>query len=50
MNRQRNGGLRKICACPRRQWPKCRHSWYLNFKLRGGPAYRLSLDPTSAIA
>ncbi|MGH9256758.1 MAG: tyrosine-type recombinase/integrase [Vicinamibacterales bacterium] len=45
--RHRNGGLRKVCGCPRRQWPKCPHSWYLNYKPRGprgGPSYRLSLD------
>jgi integrase/recombinase XerD len=42
--RHRNGGLRKVCGCKRRQWPKCEHSWYLNYKPRGGPSYRLSLD------
>jgi integrase len=42
--RHRNGGLRKVCGCPRRQWPKCAHSWYLNYKPRRGPSYRLSLD------
>lgn len=39
-----NGGLRKVCGCPRRTWAKCEHGWYLNFKPRGGTSYRLSLD------
>jgi hypothetical protein len=42
--RRRNCGLRKLCGCPRRAWPKCGHAWHLNFKLRGGPSYRFSLD------
>lgn len=42
--RHRNHGLRKICDCPRRAWSKCGHAWYLNFKDRGGPSYRFSLD------
>ncbi len=44
MTRNHNGGLRKVCGCPRRTWAKCPHSWYLNFKPAGGPSYRLSLD------
>jgi integrase len=44
MKRHANKGLRKLCDCPRRIWAKCPHSWYLNFKPRGGPSYRLSLD------
>jgi hypothetical protein len=44
MKRHRNGGLRKLCDCPRRTWAKCPHSWYLNFKPKDGPSYRLSLD------
>lgn len=45
MARHQNHGLRKTCDCPRRSWPKCRHSWYLNFKPKGvGPHYRISLD------
>jgi integrase len=44
MNRHQNKGLRKICDCPRRTWAKCEHSWHLNFKLKGGPSHRLSLD------
>jgi integrase len=43
-SRHRNSGLRKRCECPRKNWPKCRHSWYLNFKPRSGPHYQLSLD------
>jgi integrase len=42
--RHRNGGLRKVCGCPRRQWPKCRHGWQMNYKPRGGKSYRLSID------
>ena len=42
--RQRNHGLRKVCGCRRGNWPKCPHSWYFNFKPKGGPPYRFSLD------
>jgi len=42
--RHRNHGLRKRCVCNRKDWPKCSHSWYLNYKPKGGPQYRLSLD------
>jgi Phage integrase SAM-like domain len=42
--RHRNAGLRKLCDCSRRNWPKCAHSWYFNFKPRGGKAWRFSLD------
>src|SRR5687768_15190667 len=42
--RKRNDGLRKVCGCPRRNWPKCKHSWYLNYQPRGGKNHRLSLD------
>ncbi len=42
--RHNNGGLRKVCGCPRRTWAKCPHSWYFNFKPRGGASYRFSLD------
>jgi integrase len=27
-----------------RQWPKCPHNWYFNFKPKGGPHYRFCLD------
>lgn len=43
MPRNRNGGLRKRCRCPRRQWAKCPHGWHVNFKWKG-VHYRLSLD------
>jgi integrase len=42
--RQKNNGLRKLCDCPRRRWPKCAHSWYFNFKPKGGPSYRFAVD------
>jgi integrase len=42
--RHQNKGLRKLCGCSRRNWPKCAHAWYFNFKLRGGVAYQFSLD------
>jgi integrase len=42
--RNRNRGLRKICGCPRRTWAKCPHSWHFNFKPKGGPAFRFSVD------
>lgn len=44
MTRHRNGGLRKVCDCPRRAWPKCPHGWHMNYKVRGGLSYRFSLD------
>jgi integrase len=43
-NRHRNEGLRKVCGCPRHQWSKCRHGWYVNYKPKGGPSYRVSID------
>lgn len=43
MARQMNHGLRKRCDCERRAWPKCRHSWHLNFKWEGRH-YRISID------
>lgn len=42
--KHRNNGLRKLCDCARRNWPKCRHSWYFNYKPRGGQSWRFSLD------
>jgi hypothetical protein len=42
--RHRNHGLRKKCGCRRNSWPKCPHSYHLNFKQRGGKHWRLSLD------
>src|SRR5205809_4761988 len=44
MPRHRNGGIRKRCPCPRRNWAKCPHGWHLNYRPKGGPHYRLSLD------
>ena len=42
--RSQNRGLRKICGCPRRNWAKCSHSWHFNFKPKGGPSFRFSVD------
>ena len=39
----RNDGLRKICACPRRKWTHCPHSWYFSFQWRK-VHHRFSLD------
>ena len=41
--RHRNHGLRKRCDCKRKDWPKCSHGWFLNFKCKG-THWRLSLD------
>ena len=38
-----NRGLRKLCRCERRQWPKCTHSWHFNFAWKE-KHYRFSLD------
>ena len=43
-DRHRNRNLFKRCDCPRRTWARCPHSWWTNFKPKGGPAYRISLD------
>lgn len=43
MPRRRNGGLRKRCPCPRRNWAKCPHGWHFNFKWKG-VHYRFSLE------
>ena len=43
MTRHRHNGLRKICRCPRRQWPKCGHSYHFAFFHRERP-YRYSLS------
>ena len=45
MSRHQNDGLRKICGCARRAWPKCPHPWHFNFKLKGGRSHRFSLGP-----
>src|SRR5688572_14088627 len=44
MKRHTNRGLRKVCGCSRRAWPKCSHPWHFNFKVAGGASYRFSLD------
>jgi integrase len=41
--RQTNDGLRKVCDCGRRTWPKCPHGWHFNFTWQG-TIYRFSLD------
>ena len=38
-----NRGLRELCRCERRQWPKCTHSWHFNFAWKE-KHYRFSLD------
>src|SRR5690348_16631649 len=42
--REKNRGVRKVCPCDRRRWAKCAHPWHFNFKPKGGPSYRFSLD------
>jgi hypothetical protein len=42
--RRRNHGVRKRCRCKPKQWPKCPHTWHLNYKPKGGSHHRLSLD------
>jgi integrase len=41
--RHHNGGVRKICGCPRRSWPKCAHPWHFSFKWKD-THHRFSLD------
>lgn len=41
--RKDNGGLRKLCGCPRGKWTKCEHAWYFNFT-HNKEHYRFSLD------
>ena len=43
VNVRENGGLKKRCRCPRRQWPKCPHPWHFGFQHNGGE-WRYSLD------
>ena len=38
-----NGGLKKRCRCPRRQWSKCAHPWHFGFAY-DGKEYRWSLN------
>jgi len=42
--RQRQDGLRKLCACPLRRWARCDHPWYFSHKPRGRERVRVSLD------
>ena len=37
-----NGGLKKRCGCPRRQWSKCAHPWHFGFA-HNGKEHRWSL-------
>lgn len=41
-DRNHNDGLRKVCGCGRRSWPKCSHPWHFNFRHKG-KNYRFSL-------
>ncbi len=41
--RHKNRGIRKLCECPRRTWPKCPHPWHFNYK-HGGHHFRFSLE------
>ena len=43
MTRHRHDGIRKICRCSRRQWPKCGHSYHFAFFHRNRP-HRYSLS------
>ena len=58
-----NGGLKKRCRCPRRQWSKCVHPWHFGFahdgrehrwslhKVAGKrPGYRMSKTEAQTIA
>jgi integrase len=58
-----NGGLKKRCGCPRRQWSKCVHPWHFGFAYDGKeyrwslhkvaerpPGYRMSKTEAQAIA
>ncbi|MBL8141848.1 MAG: hypothetical protein JNM38_12095 [Acidobacteria bacterium] len=39
----KNHGLRKICACARRNWTKCPHSWHFSYRWQERD-YRFSID------
>ena len=43
MTRHNNSGLKKVCACSRRNWARCRHPWHFSFQWKG-ERHRLSLD------
>jgi integrase len=42
--RSQHHGVRKVCQCGWKKWPKCPHAWYFSYKPRGGSRYRFSLD------
>jgi integrase len=42
--RARGHGVRKVCSCGWKRWPKCSHAWYFSYKPRGGPRHRFSLN------
>jgi integrase len=42
--RHQNHGLRKVCDCGHTAWTRCGHGWFLNYKPKGGKAWRLSID------
>jgi integrase len=39
----RNDGVRKVCRCGRRKWPKCEHGWYFSYRWRG-VCYRFNME------
>lgn len=43
MRRNHHDGVRKICDCPRRRWPRCQHPWHFNFRWKSED-YRFSLE------
>ena len=43
-----NGGLKKRCRCPRRQWSKCQHPWHFGFA-HNGREWRYSLDKIASL-
>ena len=43
MTRHRNGGLKKLCGCPRRTWAKCPHPWHFGY-YHNGREHRYSLS------
>lgn len=47
--RATNRGVAKACDCARRQWPRCRHSYFLAFRYLKGKHWRLSLDKIAGV-
>ena len=43
-----NGGLKKRCRCPRRQWSKCAHPWHFGFH-HNDRERRYSLDNIASL-